>query len=802
MITTLFVCLSLVARRSSLVARVTRHGSRATSNGEAEEHSPTLASSVRSPQDYVGSSSCRECHERFYQLWAPSHHGLAMQPYSAEFARRVLIAQREPITVGQYQYQAQIGPDQGYIIEKGPNGQKNYPMVHVLGGKNVYYFLTPYERGRLQTLPVAYDVNRKKWFDTAASGIRHFPGADTDHAVHWTDPLYTFNTSCYSCHVSQLSTNYDAKTDSYHTRWSEPGINCEACHGPGQEHVRLCRAAPEGKTPDDLKIIITRAFTPEQLNSMCNSCHAKMNIISASFRPGEKYFDHFDLITLENPDFYPDGRDLGENYTMTSWRMSPCVKSGKLDCMHCHTSSGRYRFKDPAKANQACLPCHQDKVTRVADHSHHAQKKGAPNCISCHMPMTQFAHMNRSDHSMRPPAPGATMKYKSPNACNLCHQDKEPRSAHEQLCAWNMETHQNQLMALADLVAQARRQDWRQLDRMLAYVRSQGRDEIFAASLIRLLRACDAEEKWPVLIERLNHDSSPLVRAAAAEALDGYLTGDSLKALLKGIRDAYRLVRVRAAASLAAVPPDRLMDDIRKDLERVTAELIQGLTARGDDYIAHYNLGNIHMKQRAYDQAHAAYQIAIKLRPDFVPSYVNLAFVFNAKGQNTQAERSFRKALELESDNLIAQINLAMLLGEMGRNDEAVRAFHRVLEIDPNSAPAAYNLGVMLSSENQAESLTWCRRAYELRPDVPKYGYTYAFYLHQGRKGDAAIEVLNVMTDRKVVYPGAYALLGAIYEERRQVGKAVAVYRKAAQNSRLSPSDRYHFDSMIRRLQK
>ena len=70
-----------------------------------------------------------------------------------------------------------------------------------------------------------------------------------------------------------------------------------------------------------------------------------MSPITASFAPGDRFFDHFDIAALEDPDFYPDGRDLGENYTYTSWLMSPCAKSGKLDCVHCHTSSGRYRFK-------------------------------------------------------------------------------------------------------------------------------------------------------------------------------------------------------------------------------------------------------------------------------------------------------------------------------------------------------------------------------------------------------------------------------------------------------------------------
>jgi mono/diheme cytochrome c family protein len=36
---------------------------------------------------YAGSKSCIECHGKFYQLWAASRHGLAMQPYTPKFAR-------------------------------------------------------------------------------------------------------------------------------------------------------------------------------------------------------------------------------------------------------------------------------------------------------------------------------------------------------------------------------------------------------------------------------------------------------------------------------------------------------------------------------------------------------------------------------------------------------------------------------------------------------------------------------------------------------------------------------------------
>ena len=42
---------------------------------------------------YAGSRSCIECHEKFYQLWSSSFHGLSMQPYTAAFAKAKLTPQ-------------------------------------------------------------------------------------------------------------------------------------------------------------------------------------------------------------------------------------------------------------------------------------------------------------------------------------------------------------------------------------------------------------------------------------------------------------------------------------------------------------------------------------------------------------------------------------------------------------------------------------------------------------------------------------------------------------------------------------
>ena len=580
---------------------------------QAFEADKTPLSKVQS-KGYAGSVSCGECHERFYQLWSTSRHGLAMQLYTADFAEKNLTPQPKEVKIGKSSFRADIGGETGWILEKGPKDQKKYKIEHVLGGKNVYYFLTPFPKGRLQTLPLAYDVKKKEWFDTAASGVRHFPGAERDQPVSWLDPAYTFNTSCYSCHVSQLTMRYDLKTNTYETTWAEPGINCETCHGPSEEHNRVFREAPKGTVPKDLKIIRTKPFTAEQHNASCSVCHAKISPVTPTFTPGDRFFDHFDLVTLEDPDFYPDGRDLGENYTYTSWMMSPCAKSGKLHCVNCHTSSGRYRFKEEKEANNACMPCHKERVENATEHTHHKAESPGNKCISCHMPMTSFARMNRSDHSMLPPTPAATIVYKSPNACNLCHTNKDALWADKYMRQWRSRDYQAPVLKRASLIDGARKRDWSRLPEMLDYITSKDRDEIFATSLIRMVPSSGDPRIAPVLYGAIK-DSSPLVRAAAADGLQHVPTGESFKALLEAIGDDYRLVRVRAMASLVGFQNFPLSEADKGKVETALKEYLTSIQSRPDQWSSHYNLGNTYLSLGDPKMAIASYDTALKLEP-------------------------------------------------------------------------------------------------------------------------------------------------------------------------------------------
>jgi tetratricopeptide (TPR) repeat protein len=756
--------------------------------------------SLSKPNKFAGSRSCRECHENFYQLWSTSFHGLALQPYTAEFAAAKLTPQKGEIAIGKIRYQAEIGGKEGWIIEKGTqSGDRKYPMVHVLGGKNVCYFLTLLDKGRLQVLPLAYDVRKKEWFDTAASGVRHFPGQQgADAPLSWRDQEYTFNTACYSCHVSQLSTNYDLKTDTYHTAWSEPGINCETCHGPSEEHNRLLQETPKGTVPADLKILRTKTMTVQQRNDLCASCHAKANQLTAQYPPGESFFDHFDLVTLENPDYYPDGRDLGENYTFTSWRMSPCVKSGKLDCLHCHTSSGRYRFMAEEKANDACLPCHRDRVEKSVEHTHHKADGAGNKCIACHMPMTDFARMRRSDHSMLPPTPAATIASQSPNACNLCHTDKDAAWSDQRVKSWSKLDYQAPILQRAGLITAARKRDWKKLPEMLAYLNSGQRDEIFTTSLIRLLHSCNDPVKWTGIIKAME-DPSPLVQGAAAEALADRPLPEAYKVLVGAIQNKSRLVRIRAAASLAGYPADLIKESDRTLLARATGEYLNSILVRPDFWSSHYNLGNYYLQKNELPLALSSYEMAEKLDPRAIMPFVNASIVHARMGNSAKAEESLNQALGIDPKNAVAGFNMGLLKAEMGNGAAAESYLRGALKSDPTMAEAAYNLGILLASDHIQEAVEWSRKAYSLKPDT-RYGCTLAYYLCLTRETDKALDILHQVVARAPNDIDAHLLMAEIYKNQGKLKEAEAILRKALDQDGLAENVRLGIERELKEL--
>jgi tetratricopeptide (TPR) repeat protein len=799
-----------------------------TGGASATQKNNATAKATRTPE-FIGSGSCQDCHADFYKLWSTSWHGLAMQPYTRRLAKE-LTPQKREVVIGVRKYRADISGT-GAVHESGPNGEKTYPIAHVMGGKNVYYFLTSLPRGRLQVLPVAYDVHKKTWYDTAASGVRHFadPRAAHDEALDWTDRMFAFNTSCFDCHVSQLATNYDLASDTYHTTWGEPGISCESCHGPASEHVRVmlsrkkngdskssvAHPCPSVASSAAIKIIRTNDFTAAQMNDMCATCHAKMVPLAPRFVPGYNFFDHYDLITLEHADFYPDGRNLGENYTFTTWLQSPCVHSPSplagegrgegshrdkvqnqtltagtphpnplpqgergLDCNHCHTPSGRMRYEG-REAVKSCLPCHQHEVEHAAEHSHHRAGSPGNDCLACHMPMTRFAAMGQTDHSMRSPAPAASLAFKSPNACNLCHDKNDAAWADSWVRKWYPHDYQTEVLRHGQLIDAARRLQWTRLPEMLKEISDRKGDLVYRNSLVRLLAGCDDERKWPVLVTALR-DPAPLVRSSAAAGLVGHLTPGVVDALLTATADESRLVRIRSAAALAAVPSEQIDDAAKRaSLARAVEEFNTAMRARPDDWAGYANLGNYALERGDFADAAKYFQTALHLEPRMIGPAVNAAIAYSNLGRSGEAEKCLRQALKQDPANAAVNFNLGLLLGEQGHAQEAQQALRTALKSDPHLAAAAYNLAVLLGEKHLDEAIIWCRKAHDLEPQSAKYTHTLAFFLRAKGDSKEAIELLRKLIRQQPTFWDGYLLLGEILESQHDAHAAADVYHEA-----------------------
>jgi Tfp pilus assembly protein PilF len=700
--------------------------------------------------------------------------------------------------IGGLSYRVVLEGEAGFVEESGPKEVRRLPMQQAMGGKNTYYFLTPMERGRLQVLPLAFDIQKKSWYDMAASGVRMHAEGPADRPIPWTDPAFTFNTSCYGCHVSQLRTNYDLKSDTYHSTWREPGINCETCHGDGEAHVALYKKDPNAKH-EDMRILRITQFTVPQRSEMCAPCHAKMSPVSSGYEVTQRFFDHYDLVTLESADYHPDGRDLGENYTYTSWLMSRCIRGGKLDCVHCHTSSGRYRFATE-NPNGACLPCHQERVANAEAHSRH--KVGTPggNCIDCHMPKTRFANMNRSDHSMLPPTPAATLKFQSPNACTLCHKDRDASWADAKVRQWHKIDYQKPVLERAALVDAARKGLWDKLPTMLAYIQDPRGDNVTQASLIRLLRSCDDPRRLPVVLKALEHPN-PLLRAAAAASIGSVATPETRAALVRATGDEYRLVRIRTAASLAGVPTGDLPAAQQETVRKATDELIASFNARPDDFASHTNLGNFYMDQGRLDQSIQSFETAIRLRPDSVGTLVNASMAYSRAGRMTDAERVLDQALRLAPDNAPANFNRGLLLAELGRKAEAEQSLRKALTSEPNFAPAAFNLCVLMMERREPSGLAYCQQAVKAAPGDEKYVFSLAFFLDQTGMSGPALQFLEAFSARHACGLETRLLQADLYLKSGRNREALAIYQQAAAMPDLPQQQRNFIESRLRVLQ-
>jgi tetratricopeptide (TPR) repeat protein len=392
------------------------------------------------------------------------------------------------------------------------------------------------------------------------------------------------------------------------------------------------------------------------------------------------------------------------------------------------------------------------------------------------------------------------MAFKSPNACNICHSDKDASWADKLVREWRSRDYQAVVIKRAGLIDAARKQDWKGLPEMLDAITSKDRDEVVAVSLIRLLMV-SGDEGIPSALLKALKDQSPLVRSAAATALGLNPSPEAVPALLQATGDEYRVVRIRAAEGLAGYPRERLTPDEAKNLEKANGEYLAYLTARPDQWSSQYNLGNYYLSRGQLQESIASYGAALKLEPRAVMALVNLSMAYARMGEGAKAEEALRKALKVAPDNAAANFNMGLLKAEQKDLKQAEKHLRAAFTADPQMAQAAYNLCIIFAKDRPGEAVTWCRKAAEINPQEPRYAYTLAFYEDQNGNAGTAIRVLEGLIARHPAHADAYLLLGGLHEKRGGKQEAWEVYSRALKQERIPAASRYRINARLQALE-
>ncbi len=269
---------------------------------------------------YGGSASCRECHAEEYLLWQGSHHALAERPIQPGPDRAAFVparALRHGAQVSEVCWSNRLPQ----VTCAGPSDKPGtYTVERVIGEEPLRQFLVPFPGGRYQVLETAFDPRSNEWFNVFGAEERR-PG----EWGHWTGRGMNWNYMCASCHNTRLRRNYDAATDSYHTLMAEPGVGCEACHGPLQEHNRWqSQFGKSGRRDPTLT-----HFTRRQFVDTCGYCHARRTELVDDFTPGDDFFDRCELTIVDHSGrYYADGQVHDEDYEYGSFLSSRMAGRG------------------------------------------------------------------------------------------------------------------------------------------------------------------------------------------------------------------------------------------------------------------------------------------------------------------------------------------------------------------------------------------------------------------------------------------------------------------------------------------
>lgn len=717
-----------------------------------EPPTPLARGQSRGREEFVGSRACTPCHQAQSTAYFGSHHERALALPNREARSHLAGTQFTSRLGGTTKFEVRDGAP--VVTTPVPGGKTaTLPITYVSGVWPLEQYVVATERGKLQSLGVMWDSRAPE-----AGGAKwlHAYGPDgiaADDTLFFTGRAQNWNHVCADCHSTLVERRYDVDNDSFDTRWAELSVGCEACHGPGREHVRAARAGDPGAAVAALTVRLkqpsepwmpsaTGSPTPRTQDGVelevCAPCHSRRTPIREGFQAGDPFLDSFVPDLLHSTRYHADGQVEGEVYEWGSFVQSRMYRAG-VECSDCHDP---HSGKPYAEGNALCGRCHEPARFDTEAHSHHAGPT-APLCIDCHMPPATFMQIDeRRDHSIRIPRPDHSIEFGTPNACNGCHSNKSETWARDWVRKWAPA-----LEARRHFVDALGRDRMGTLDAPQA-LRKLARDgeapNIARATALERLGTYPSERTVQALRTALGN-SDPVVVHGAVLGAAGLPLQQRLALLLPALDHSIRAVRVAAGKALAGAPLQQLPAGARSALERAFVEVEQSFGVSA-------SWAETHVERSAFELS---------------------------RGRLSTAEHALETALRLEPCHVEAHLNQADL--ERQRGDEAAseRAIRAALECNPQFAPAHHALGLLQVRRGQAKAaLASLKRAVELAPDDLRFSYVLAVALASSGDREAAIALLERVLEQRPSHVDALRALAGFLRDVDQPERAAEVRRR------------------------
>jgi len=338
----------------------------------------------------VGSQACASCHAAIYRSF--------MRTQMAQSSGRVGTAEpKEQFDRTQFRdssgaFAYTVGRDaSGYYFNYRQQGKPaasqpiegRRPLDYFVGSGNAARSYIINVDGFLYEAPVAYFRSLASW--KSAPGV-----ADLDYP-YLTRPILP---GCLQCHASGIRRIAGTQNAYSSPPFSEGGVACERCHGPGSDHIAT------GKP-----MVNPAKLAPAARDSICEQCHLSGEIRVPKAGKDEPVLNPGDRLADSLTVFVRSGSEAQLRVTSHAENLAQSVckrKSGeKLWCGTCHDPhSVPSATEKVAYFRGKCLTCHQ---TSSCSASQASRQANGDNCMTCHMPRnptSDIDHVVFTDHAI------------------------------------------------------------------------------------------------------------------------------------------------------------------------------------------------------------------------------------------------------------------------------------------------------------------------------------------------------------------------------------------------------------------